>query len=165
MGLGRALRHLFTSRWKLHRLFPPATLDAIEAAVHDGERGHHGEIRFAIETALDLPELIRGVKPRPRALEAFSHLRVWDTEHNNGVLIYLLLADRDVEIVADRGVAARVTQQEWEAVCRAMEAEFRAGRFEAGSVTGVHMVNELLARHYPAAGVHANELPDRPTLL
>lgn len=165
MGLGRALRHLFTSRWKLHRLFPPATLDAIEAAVHDGERGHYGEIRFAIETALDLPELIRGVQPRGRALEAFSHLRVWDTEHNNGVLIYLLLADRDVEIVADRGVTGKVTQDQWEAVCRAMEAEFRAGEFETGSVTGVRMINELLRQHYPADGANANELPDRPTIL
>ena len=165
MGFGRALRHLFASRWKLHRLFPPVTLDAIEAAVRESEREHHGEIRFAIETALDLPELIRGVKPRERALDAFSHLRVWDTEHNNGVLIYLLLADRDVEIVADRGVAGKVSQQEWETVCRAMEAEFRAGQFQAGSVTGVRMINALLRQHYPADGTNLNELPDRPAIL
>ncbi len=165
MGLARAVRHLFTSRWKLHRLFPPTALDAIEAAVRESERQHYGEIRFAIETALDLPELIRGVRPRERALDAFSHLRVWDTDHNNGVLIYLLLADRDVEIVADRGVAAKVTQQEWEAVCRAMEADYRAGKFEAGSVTGVRMINDLLRQHYPADGSNVNELPDRPTLL
>jgi uncharacterized membrane protein len=109
--------------------------------------------------------LIRGVRPRQRAIDAFSHLRVWDTEHNNGVLIYLLLADRDVEIVADRGLAQQVAQDEWEAVCRAMEQEFRAGRFEAGSVAGVRGVNALLRRHYPADGENANELPDRPAIL
>jgi uncharacterized membrane protein len=165
MKLGRTLHHSLCSRWKLHRLFPPATLDTIEAAIRESEREHHGEIRFAIETALDLPELIRGVTPRQRALDAFSHLRVWDTEHNNGVLIYLLLADRDVEIVADRHVSMKVSQDQWEAVCRTMEKEFRAGRFEAGSVAGVREVNALLRRHYPADGANVNELPDRPVIL
>ncbi len=162
----RALKHLFTSRWRLHRSFPPATLDAIETAIRESERAHYGEIRFAIESALDLPELLRGLRPRERALDAFSHLRVWDTEHNNGVLIYLLLADRNVEVIADRGIASKVAQDEWEAVCRAMERDFRAGRYESGSVAGVRMVNDLLCRHYPANDrLNPNELPDRPALL
>lgn len=150
-------------------LFPGATLDAIERAVAAVELAHSGEIRFAVETALTPVHVLNGVAPRARAVDVFSSLRVWDTERNNGVLIYVLLADRQVEIVADRGFHGRVTQAEWEAVCRLMEDHFRAGRFQAGSIAGVEAIGMLLARHYPAeaGGVpHSpNQLPDRPTLL
>jgi uncharacterized membrane protein len=150
-------------------LFPSATLDAIEKAVAAVELAHSGEIRFAVETALTPLHVLNGVAARARAVEVFSNLRVWDTEQNNGVLIYVLLADRQVEIVADRGFHGRVTQAEWEAVCRLMEDHFRAGRFQAGSIAGVEAIGMLLARHYPAvAGQLAhppNQLPDRPTLL
>jgi uncharacterized membrane protein len=167
--IGRLFRHVAASHWRTRMLFPSATLDAIEQAVAAVELAHSGEIRFAVETALTPPHVLNGVAPRARAVEVFSNLRVWDTERNNGVLIYVLLADRQVEIVADRGFHGRVTQAEWEAVCRLMEGHFRAGRFQAGSIAGVEAIGMLLARHYPAeAGQLArapNQLPDRPTLL
>ena len=150
-------------------LFPGKTLDAIEQAIARAELTHAGEIRFAIETALAPLHILNGVTPRARALDVFAHLRVWDTEHNNGVLIYVQVADRDVEIVADRGFEGRVSPAEWEAVCRLMEEHYRAGRFQAGSVAGVDAIANLLARHFPqgqgrSAGSR-NQLPDRPTLL
>lgn len=165
MKLCRLLRHLFFPPWWLRVRFPRSTLAAIEEAIQASERTHRGQIRFVLEARLDLPALLRDVTPRQRALEVFAQLRVWDTEENNGVLIYVLLADRDVEIVADRGIARRVPVEEWEAICRRMEAAFRAGRFQEGAVAGVAAVGALLARHFPPEGTPANELPDRPVLL
>jgi len=169
MRFGRLVRHVAASHWRTRLKFPKSTLDAIEAAVARAERTHAGEIRFAIETSLPPLLVINDLNPRIRALDVFGHLKVWDTEHNNGVLIYVQLADRDVEIVADRGLAARVGQSEWEAVCRLMEEHFRAGRYEAGAIAGVDAVGTLLARHYPAdpkaAASSHNQLPDRPALL
>jgi uncharacterized membrane protein len=148
-------------------LFPKTTLDAIEQAIARAEQTHAGEIRFAVETALTPLHIVQGVTPRARALDVFAHLRVWDTEQNNGVLIYVQLADRDVEIVADRGFTGRVAPAEWEAVCRLMEEHFRAGRFSAGSIAGVDAIAQLLARHFPQGpgAASRNQLPDRPTLL
>lgn len=164
--LKRILRHLLSGPWTLRRHLPPAALRAIEDAVRAAEGRHPGEIRFAVEAALPLEDVIAGVTPRERAIEVFSQLRVWDTEHNNGVLIYLLLADRDVEIVADRGVAGgRVPQAEWEACCQAMEAQFRAGRFCEGVIAGIEAVAAVLARHPPGRPDAGNELPDRPAVL
>jgi uncharacterized membrane protein len=113
MGIGRILTHLFTTAWSVRRAFPANLLDRIEETIRESEATHAGQIRFAVEHSLDLPELLRGVLARERAVEVFSTLRVWDTEQNNGVLIYLLLADHDVEIVADRGIHARVGAQGW----------------------------------------------------
>jgi uncharacterized membrane protein len=149
-------------------LFPAATLNAIEQAIKRAELTHAGEIRFAIETSLTPRHILNDISPRAHALEVFSHLRVWDTEGNNGVLIYVQLADRTVEIVADRGFQRRVSPAEWEAVCRLMEEHFRAGRFQVGSIAGVDAIGNLLARHFPQASARAiqsNQLPDRPTLL
>jgi uncharacterized membrane protein len=169
MQVGRLIRHATATHWRTRMLFPRATLDAIEQAVARAERTHAGEIRFAIETALTPLHIVNGVAPRARALEVFALLRVWDTVHNNGVLIYVQLADRVVEIVADRGFDGRVSPAEWEAVCRLMEEHFRAGRFEAGSIAGVDAIGSLLTRHFPpnlkAAPQTQNQLPDRPTLL
>ena len=165
MNLLRALRHLFAPRWGTRRRFTDATLAAIEGAIREVEARHAGEIRFAVETALDLPELWQGLQARQRALEVFGQLGVWDTAGNNGVLVYVLVADHDVEIVADRAIAARVTQPEWDAICREVEDHFRARRFEAGSVAAVHAVGRLLARHFPAQGGDRNELPNQPILL
>ncbi len=150
-------------------LFPTSTLDAIERAVARAERTHAGEIRFAIETSLAPLHVLNELSPRDRAFDVFSSLRVWDTEHNNGVLIYVQLADRDVEIVADRGLLGRVSPSDWEGICRLMEDHFRAGRYQAGAIAGVDAVGTLLGRHYPppdgqALSTH-NQLPDRPTLL
>jgi uncharacterized membrane protein len=165
-ALARALKHLTTGHLALSRRFPRRTLEAIEAAVHDCEQQHPGEIRFAAEAALHLPALIRGTTPRARAIEVFSQLRVWDTEHNNGVLIYLLLADHAVEIVADRGVAGgRVPQAEWDGVCALMRERFRAGDFEGGSIKGIKAVADVLARYPAGSRGERNELPDAPVLL
>lgn len=169
MQIRRLIRHAAATHWRTRMLFPAATLDAIEQAIARAETTHAGEIRFAIETALTPLHILNGVASRARALDVFAHLGVWDTEHNNGVLIYVQLADRTVEIVADRGFQGRVGSAEWEAVCRLMEEHFRAGRFETGSIAGVDAIGNLLARHFPPnlkppARSH-NQLPDRPTLL
>ncbi|TAM11602.1 MAG: hypothetical protein EPN72_10930 [Nevskiaceae bacterium] len=160
------LRHVFSGNRALRRDFPRATLAAIETAIAAAEARHAGEIRFAIEPALTPRQIRAGVTARARALEVFSHLGVWDTEHNNGVLIYLLLADRAVEIVADRGVAGgRVQVGEWPAVARRMEQRFRAGDFRGGCVAGIEGVADVLARHPPGVRKAGNELPDAPVIL
>jgi uncharacterized membrane protein len=169
MKIGRMIRHVTATHWRTRMMFPSATLDAIEKAIASAESTHAGEIRFAIETALTPRHILKDVAPRAHALDVFAHLRVWDTDNNNGVLIYVQLADRNVEIVADRGFQGKVSPAEWEAVCRLMEEHFRAGRFQIGSVAGVEAIGNLLARHFPqnaaqAAAAH-NQLPDRPTLL
>ncbi|MBA2492320.1 MAG: TPM domain-containing protein [Gammaproteobacteria bacterium] len=161
----RWLRHLFSGAWQVRRVFPPHTMQAIEADIRTSEVSHQGEIRFAMEAGLDIEALLRGQSARARAIEVFSDLRVWDTEHNNGVLIYLLLADHDVEIVADRGIDARVGAAGWQAVCTEIEWRLRAGRFEEGIRTGIQAVSSHLARHYPARGGDHNELPDAPVIL
>ncbi len=163
--IGRFARHLLTTRRVVHGAFPPAALQAIERAIRASEARHSGQIRFAVEGALDGGPLFQGQSPRERAIELFARLRVWDTERNNGLLIYLLLADRAVEIVADRGIHARVGAAQWHAVCQKMEAAFRQGRYEGGVLEGVQAVTEHLAQHFPAAGRGANELPDKPVVL
>jgi uncharacterized membrane protein len=163
--LGRLLRHLIETRWATRRRFSRPVLDRIEAAVGAAERTHAGELRVVIETDLDAWSIVAGKTPRQRALEVFAAAQVWDTALNNGVLIYVLFADRAVEIVADRGFNGLVAQPEWEQVCRAMETEFRQGRWEHGMLAGVRAVATLLARHFPGAAGAANQLPDRPVLL
>lgn len=165
MNIVRLFRHLLTPPWRVRLAFPPPTLRAIETAIRDCEKTHAGEIRFAVESDLHWMALLRGQSARERAVDVFSQLRVWDTEHNNGVLIYLLLADRDVEIVADRGVHARVGAEGWEKICRDMEALFRGGNFEEGVLNGIRAVGAHLARHYPAQGKGRNELSDKPVVL
>ncbi len=159
------MRHLSSGRAAVRRVLPSRTLDAIEQTIRETEARHNGQIRFAVDAALELTPLLAGQTAHERALEVFSQLRVWDTEHNNGVLIYLLLADRDVEIVADRGIHTRLGQETWEAICREMEAAFREGQFEAGVLAGIRAVGEHLSRHFPPRSGKANEMPDRPVLL
>lgn len=162
----RILKHLFSTPWHVRRCFSKAALQRIEAAIAASEHGHRGELRFAVEPALPWLDLLRGLTARARALQVFSQLRVWDTEHNTGVLIYLLLADRDVEIVADRGIHAQVGEQAWQAICRQMETRFRAGEFEPGVLEGVQAISALLRQHFPADGNdNPNELADAPIVL
>jgi uncharacterized membrane protein YgcG len=161
----RLLRHLFATRLGARRRFTDAVLADIETAIHDVESRHSGEVRFVVETALDPLDVLRGLTPRERGAQVFSHLRVWDTQNNNGVLIYVLLADRDVEILADRGIAERVPQAEWEQVCHEIEEHYRAGRFGQGSVAGIQHVGRLLARHFPGSSGDPDELPNQPVLL
>jgi uncharacterized membrane protein len=161
----RLLRHLVTDRGHVQRDFPPEDLARVEAAITEGERGHSGQVCFAIEAALPLARVWSGITPRQRALEVFGFLRVWDTERNDGVLVYLLLADRDVEIVADRGIHAQVGAQAWETICKTMEAHFHAGDFAKGALEGVAAISALLARHSPRGAGDSNELSDRPVIL
>jgi uncharacterized membrane protein len=156
----RLLRHLVALPGAVARAFPASALEKIEQAIAASEKQHGGEIRFAVEAALDPLSLWNGETPRQRALEVFSELGVWDTEQNNGVLLYLLLADHDVEIVADRGFNGKVSAAEWEGVCKAMESSLRAGNYEAAVLRAIEEMAPLLARAYPAAD--RNELPDRP---
>lgn len=165
MDIKRIVRHLSASHAAMRRMFPRAALHNIERTIAEVEQTHAGQIRFVVEDALDLGPLLAGQSARERAIEVFSRLRVWDTEQNNGVLIYLLLADRDVEIIADRGVHARLGQPVWEGVCREMEAAFRQGRFEDGAIAGIRSVGRLLAQHYPHTGDKTNELSDCPILM
>src|SRR5712671_3622099 len=165
MNIRRIGRHLLEHRWRVRRIFPPQVLTAIEQAIRAGEATHSGQVRFVVEGALDGAPLFRDQPARERALDIFSQLRIWDTVHNNGVLIYLLLADRDVEIVADRGIDAKVGAAGWEKICTDMETEFRAGNFKSGVIKGIQAVSLQLAAHFPAHGVGPNELPDAPGVI
>jgi len=167
MDWRRWFRHSFALRSTLRRAFPTGTLDDIERAIDESELVHRGEIRFAIESSLEPGAALHGKAPRARALEVFAALGVWDTNENNGVLIYVLLADRDVEIVADRGFNEIVPREQWSTVCDHMEQEFRAGRFREGAVAGVQDVGRIVARHFPRRPGERDrdELPNRPTLL
>jgi uncharacterized membrane protein len=165
MNIKRILRHLVMTHWQVNRAFSRHTLIAIEQSIKASETAHVGEIRFALEGALDGAALFRGQSARERALDVFSQLRVWDTERNNGVLIYLLLADRDVEIVADRGIHSKVGSGEWEKICRKMETAFRQANYEGGVVSGIQAVTQHLTTSFPAASAGRNELPDKPVVL
>lgn len=167
-SIKRFLRHLFSSPWQVDRYFPAPTLKAIEYAIKTSEAQHLGEIRFVIEADLHPLEILLNKTPKKRALELFSQLGIWDTEHNNGVLIYICLADRDVEIVADRGVHQRVGHAGWESICQTMEKHFRAGEFQTGALQGINLVGELLAEYFPAEDnvkTSRNELPNAPLII
>jgi len=165
MNLGRIARHLLVLPGAVKRAFPPAAMAAIERAIAHSETQHRGEVRFAVEAALDAPALLAGQAARERAIEVFSQLGVWDTEDNNGVLIYLLLADRDVEIVADRGINAVVGAGEWEGICRIMEASLCRGEFEQAVLAAVQAVTRPLAQHFPPRAGDRNELTNRPAAI
>jgi uncharacterized membrane protein len=165
MNLKRILSHLAMSHLQVRKLFPAASMERITKAIADSELGHHGEIRFVIEAALDLVPLLKGLTGRDRAIKVFSDLGIWDTEANNGVLIYLLLADKDVEILGDRGLHAKVGAEGWEFICKGMEAQFRQGKFEQGALYGILEVGKLLKLHFPDQGYDINELPNRPVVL
>jgi uncharacterized membrane protein len=165
MDMKRIARHLMAAKRLVDRAFPTDTLAAIDKAIKASEATHRGEIRFAVEGALHIEPLLRGQTARERAIDVFSQLRIWDTEHNNGVLIYLLLSDRDVEIVADRGIHEKVGAQEWEGICRKMETAFRQSDFEGGVVLGIREVTRHLSEHFPPIGDDRNELPDKPVVL
>lgn len=165
MDLRRLLRHLATSHRRQRRAFPPAVTDAIAAAIRAAEDRHRAEIRFVVEPALEPLAVLRGQSPRERALEVFSLLRVWDTERNDGVLIYVLLADRAVEIVADRGVHAAAPSDTWAAICGRMEAAYGRGEYEPGSLAAILAVAQALGQCTPPGPGRVNELPDEPVLM
>jgi uncharacterized membrane protein len=152
--------------WQAARAFSPSAREVIGKAVAEHEKRHRGEVRFVVEVELTSAQLWANLGSRARALQVFAMLGVWDTAENTGVLVYVLLADQTVEIVADRGISAKVAQAEWQAICATMQDAFRAGQFEAGAVAGVTAISALLERHFPAAGEsNVNELPDQPVML
>jgi uncharacterized membrane protein len=165
MSIKRIGKHLLEHRWRVRRIFPPQALAVIERAIKAGEETHSGQVRFAVEGALDGKPLLKNQSARERALDIFSQWRIWDTAHNNGVLIYLLLADRQVEIVADRGINAKVGAAGWERICKAMQADFKAGNFAGGVVRGIQAVSQQLAAHFPKHGAGPNELSDKPVVI
>ena len=165
MGIKRIGKHLLAHNWRARRIFPAEVLKTIERTIKAGEATHSGQVRFVVEGALDGKPLFRNQSARERALEVFSHLRIWDTAHNNGVLIYLLLADRDVEIIADRGIDAKMGAAGWEKICKMMEDDFKAGNFSGGVIKGIQSVSRELAAHFPKRGRGPNELPDAPVVI
>lgn len=166
MNIARIFRHWFYPPWQVRKHFSTEAMNNIQKAIAESERSHLGEVRFAVEGALAWHDAFDGLSARERALQIFSQLRIWDTEHNNGVLIYLLLADHDVEIVADRGIHTRVGAEGWEAICHAMENEFRQGRFETGVLLGLERITTILQEQYPSRGQNnPNELPDAPIVV
>ena len=165
MDWNRFWRHVAMTPAGARRAFPDRTMDAIAQAIAQGERRHRGEVCFVVEAELTTAQLWRDLSARDRAREVFALQGVWNTEENNGVLVYVLLAEHKVEIVADRGIDARATPGEWQGIVDAMDAHFRAGRFEAGALAGVNAVAELLARNFPDAGEGTNQIPDRPIMM
>ena len=165
MSIKRILRHLAMTHWQVNRAFPRQTLRAIEQATKASETEHAGDIRFVVEGALDSAPLLKGQSARERSIDVFSQLRIWDTPRNNGLLIYLLLADRNVEIVADRGIHSKVGSRVWEVICCEMEAAFKQGNYQGGVISGIQAVTQHLMQHFPATGGRQNELPDQPVAL
>ena len=165
MGFARFWRHIVMNPMLARRHFPAAAMQAIGREIAAAEGRHRGEIVFIVEAELHTADLWRGLTPRHRARQVFAQHGVWNTEENNGVLIYVLLADRAVEIVADRGIDSRVAHGEWAAICRSIEREFSQRRYAEGASAGVRAVSELLSKHFPASGPRRNELPDRPILI
>ena len=164
--LQRLLVNLCEGWFQLHRRFPAGLLDEIAAAVAEGERTHLGEVRLAVESRLSPLAVLAGLDASARARQVFGQLGIWDTEHNNGVLIYVLLAEHRIEIVADRGIARHVAPEEWAAVCAHMRDAYARGQWREGSLRGIADVHALLQRHFPAEGKERpDELPDRPVLL
>ena len=163
--LRRTVRHLVTDDRAVRRILPAAALDSIRCAIAAGEARHDGEVRFCIEASLPWSYMRRNASARERAVMLFSKLRVWDTERNTGVLLYVLLADKAVEIVADRGIAARVDAADWAVICRELARAFRDGKAEDGVSRALGRIGDLLAQHFPAQGDNPNELPDSPVVL
>jgi len=165
MFLSRFFKHILMTRHATRRYFNRDALMHIESAIAQSEKKHSGQIQFIVEAALSTRALMNGQSARARALEIFSFFRIWDTEHNNGVLIYLLLADHKIEIIADRGIVKQVGDDYWEQVCHAMEKSIRLGAFEKGVLDGISMIDQALQRHFPATYSGKNELQDRPILI
>jgi uncharacterized membrane protein len=173
--LARFFRHLWSNPWQVKRHFSAQALRNIESAIANSETKHMGEIRFVVEAGLHPYEIVCNKTPRLRGIELFAQLNIWDTEHNNGVLIYLLLADRDVEIVADRGIDKHIGYDRWDVICHEMEVQFRRGEFEAGVLQGIAHVNAALEKHFPIENIKnkrkqsvqrkKNEISDKPLIL
>jgi uncharacterized membrane protein len=161
----RLFRHFLITAQHGRRAFPESTLKAIQKAIAHGEKRHRAEVRLMIEASLPLHEVLAGTSPRQRARELFSEYRVWDTEENCGILIYINLADHDVEIVTDRAVGRTLGHDAWESVCQMMTGGYKQGQFEDSTVAAVERLNDLLEAAFPDDGSRANQLSNRPLML
>lgn len=161
----RLLQNLFGGWFRLSRWFPATTLVRIRDAIAEGERGHAGEICFAVEARYSVLSVLKGLQSRQRANQVFSMLRVWDTQDNSGVLLYLQLAERKVELIADRGIAARVDAVQWRAICDQFTRDISAGAADEAVLACVAKINALLTLHFPAEEDNPRELPDDPVIL
>lgn len=165
MNIRRIIKHLTMTDWQIKQAFTETTRIAIEESIKASEAAHAGQIRFVVEGALDCAPLFKHQSSKERAIDVFAQLRIWDTEHNNGLLVYLLFADRAVEIVADRGIHAKVGTQEWQSICRRMESDFKQANYKDGVLTGIDAMTQLLKKHFPASDDRSNELSDKPVVL
>jgi uncharacterized membrane protein len=165
MNIKRIVKHAMTTQWRVKKYFTPAVLNAIESEISHSETQHSGEIRFVVEGALDGAPLFKNQSAHDRALDIFSRLRIWDTQDNNGLLIYLLLADHAVEIIADRGINAKVGHDEWQTICRSMENEFSRGHFQTGVCDAIKSITKHLVEHFPISETDKNELPNKPVIM
>ncbi|NOT10225.1 MAG: hypothetical protein HOP23_00060 [Methylococcaceae bacterium] len=161
----RLLIHTFIPPWRWRLAFPSALLKDIELAVKHSEGLHSGELRVAIENALPPAWIWNNCSVRQRATEVFSNLRVWDTEDNSGILIYIQMADREVHIVADRGIAKKVKQSEWDSIAGVMQVAFSKGDFRCGVMDGITRLTQLLATHFPPGINNPDELPNKPVIV
>jgi uncharacterized membrane protein len=166
-GMARLWAHIKHDERDARRLFPDAALERVERAVEEGERRHGAELRVAIEASLPLHRVLRGLAPRERAIEVFGELRVWDTEANNGVLLYVLLADHAIELVADRAAAKVLGQPVMERICATMHDAFKRGHYEHGVLAAVASLHERLVEAFPPSPqvLDEDELPNRPAIL
>jgi len=164
-ALTRCLRHMFTTGFAVRRAFPKPTLEAIQASIASGEKIHRAQVRLAIEPALALPDLLHGMSARQRARDLFAHYRIWDTEENCGILIYINLADHKVEILADRAVGRALGANEWRQICNTMTQGFSEGKFHESTLAGLQQLNNLLGTNFPSSGSTSNELSNRPLIL
>jgi uncharacterized membrane protein len=165
MNLSRFLKHAFSTRFLVKKYFSKEAMEKITDAIAASEKNHDAEIVFAIEPGISPIAALRGYSARSRAIDVFSELRVWDTEANNGVMIYLLLADHDIEIIADRGVNRIAGDTYWEEICQNMEKSFREGKFVEGVLEGIQTITKLLEKHYPKSEGNPNELPNKPVII
>jgi uncharacterized membrane protein len=165
VAIKRWFLHACMPPWRWRLAFPAAVLKDIETAIKQSESQHRGELRFAIENTLAAAMVWKGMSGHNRAIDIFSNLRVWDTEENSGVLIYLLLADREVHIIADRGIAKQVSQTEWDAVAHAMQKAFRSGQYRNGALEGIEQITKILATYFPPREDNPNELSNKPVII
>ena len=165
MNIKRIFKHTLTTQWHSKKYFTPAVLDAIEQEISHSEAQHSGEIRFVVEGALDGAPLFKNQSAHDRALDIFSQLRIWDTQDNNGLLIYVLLADHAVEIIADRGINAKVGSSEWQTICSVMQNEFAKGNFQNGVCDAIKSITQHLIKHFPVSATDTNELPNKPVIM
>lgn len=161
----RILKNILFPTWKIRKFFPKKSIENIELVIKDSEKRHNGEVVFVVEAKLPLFLVLKNISPRERAIELFSRFRVWDTEHNSGVLIYLLLSEKQIEIVADRGITKKIPQIEWDAILERMRNHFQKGLFEKGVILGIAEITDLLATHFPSSKDKPNELSDKPIII